>query len=122
MKHFNSKVIRVILPFAAALVFLMGGCQSKPKQPTVVKVIAKKYEFVPNQIHVKAGETIQFEVSTPDVQHGFSVPDLKIDESIQPGKPAIFTHVFDQKGTYSIECSVICGPHHDDMRAALIVE
>jgi cytochrome c oxidase subunit 2 len=87
-----------------------------------MKLIVKKYEFVPAEIHVKAGDTVQFEVTTADVQHGFSIPDLKIDESIQPGRPAVFNHVFDKPGTYKIECSIICGPHHDDMIGKLIVE
>jgi heme/copper-type cytochrome/quinol oxidase subunit 2 len=61
-------------------------------------------------------------VKTADVQHGFDVPDLGIKESVQPGRSAVFTIKTDRKGEFKIECGVLCGPHHDDMRGKLIVE
>jgi len=82
----------------------------------------KKYSFDPAVIKVKSGDTVELEVSATDVQHGFSVPKLGIKQAIQPGKPATITFKAPDKGEYQVECSVICGPHHDDMQAKLVVE
>ena len=115
------------LIFFAFLVFLafVGalGCKHAPSGPTEhIKVVMKKYNFDPSVIKVKSGDNIELELSAADVQHGFSVPQLGIKEAVQPGQPATITFKAPAKGEYGIECSVICGPHHDDMRAKLVVE
>jgi cytochrome c oxidase subunit II len=100
-----------------------SGCKHGASGPTEhVKVVMKKYTFDPPIIKVKSGDTVELEVSTADVQHGFSVPQLGIREAIQPGKPATITFQAPAKGEYGVECSIICGPHHDDMQAKLVVE
>lgn len=97
------------------------GC-SRPQPSERIKVVMKKYQIDPTVIRVKGGETVEFEVSTLDVQHGFSIPQLGVMESVQPGKPAIFTFTAPAKGEYQVLCGIICGPHHDDMQAKLLVE
>ena len=82
----------------------------------------KKYQIDPPIIRVKAGVITELEVSTPDVQHGFDVPLLSIKEPVRPGQPAIITLKAPAKGEYSVVCGIICGPHHDDMTAKLVVE
>jgi len=100
---------------------------SKPpktaKAPTVtLNVVMKKYAVVPDVITVKRGTLVHLHVTTPDVQHGFDIPDLNISEPVNPGKPADITFVADKPGTYRIECGIICGPGHDDMTGKLVVE
>jgi cytochrome c oxidase subunit 2 len=115
------KIIGVIL---LSLSLFAGGC-SKPrsnKEPIRITVTAKKYAFQPNPIRVKEGDEVLLEVSSTDVQHGFHVPGLGIDESIQKGKPAQIRFSAKTKGDYNIECDVICGPGHDDMAGKIIVE
>ena len=108
----------LILILAAAV----AGCSGKPKPPVQVKIQMKKYTIKPAEVHLKQGEVVEFEVTAIDVQHGFDVPDLNISESVQPGMPAKFAYKAERKGTFSIECGIICGPGHDDMRGKIIVE
>jgi len=82
----------------------------------------KKFAITPAEIRIRQGEAVQFEVLTEDVQHGFTVEDLGIREPVNPGKPAVFTFVAERKGTFLVECSILCGSGHDDMQARLIVE
>ena len=107
------------------LIFLIltVGCrsQSNPSAERIT-VVMKKYSIEPAVIHVKAGQTTELEVSTPDVQHGFDVPALSIKEPVRPGQPAIVTLKSPPKGEYKVVCGIICGPHHDDMVAKLVVE
>jgi heme/copper-type cytochrome/quinol oxidase subunit 2 len=115
---------RVSLLYALSVVFAFFslGCSRPEQPPRVVKVTMKKYEIHPSEIRVGRGESVQLEVSTTDVQHGFDVPDLGISESIQPGRPALVAVNTDQAGAFVIACGIICGPMHDDMRGRILIE
>lgn len=111
--------------FAVIIIGLVGmpGCtQEDPSKQIQVQVLMSKYAITPAEIRAKKGETLKFELITKDVQHGFSIPDLDINEPVNPGKPAHFTYIAAKKGTFKIVCSVMCGSGHDDMLGRLIVE
>jgi cytochrome c oxidase subunit 2 len=114
----------LVLLFALCLAILGVGCrqQSKSSADQHIQVVMKKYTIEPSVIHVKAGQTTELEVSTADVQHGFDVPGLGIKEPVRSGQPAIVTLKNPPKGEYKVVCGIICGPHHDDMVAKLVVE
>lgn len=114
----------LVLLFALCLAILGVGCrqQSKSAADQHIQVVMKKYTIEPSVIHVKAGQTTELEVSTADVQHGFDVPGLGIKEPVRSGQPAIVTLKNPPKGEYKVVCGIICGPHHDDMVAKLVVE
>jgi len=82
----------------------------------------RKYAIEPAVIHVKAAQITELEVSSADVQHGFDVPDLHIKEPVRSGQPAVITLNHPPKGEYKVVCGIICGPHHEDMQAKLVVE
>jgi cytochrome c oxidase subunit II len=82
----------------------------------------KKYSIEPSVIHVKAGKLTELEVSSADVQHGFDVPQLGIKQPVRPGQPTVITLKSPVKGEYNVVCGIMCGPHHDDMQAKLVVE
>jgi cytochrome c oxidase subunit 2 len=109
---------------ALSLAILGVGCrnQSKSAADQHIQVVMKKYTIEPSVIRVKAGQTTELEVSTADVQHGFDVPGLGIKEPIRSGQPATITLKSPPKGEYKVVCGIICGPHHDDMVAKLVVE
>ena len=50
------------------------------------------------EIHVRKGQEVVLEISTADVQQGFLVKGLDIDESVQPGKPALVSFTSDKSG------------------------
>ncbi|HEX2327559.1 MAG TPA: cupredoxin domain-containing protein [Candidatus Angelobacter sp.] len=114
---------RYCLVFLFCFLFVAAGCHKNQAPPNAIKVVMKKYSFEPSEIHVKAGQPVALDVSTTDVQHGIDIPDLGVKQSVQPGRPALVTFTApEKKGEYKIQCGVICGPHHDDMAAKLIVE
>ena len=107
------------------LVALLGfsECSRQPKPETLrIQITAHRYAFEPAVIRVRKGKDVILEISTTDVQHGFSIKELGIDESIQKGRPAVVNFSPRQIGEYKVECSVLCGPRHDQMRAKLVVE
>lgn len=105
-------------------VSLTGGCRGNQETGPVehVSVIMKRYTIEPLVIKVKSGDNVDLLVTTPDVQHGFDIPQLGIKESVQPGKPTHVKFKAPAKGEYEVVCGIICGPHHDDMQAKLVVE
>ena len=111
-----------------ALIFLLmgvilAGCNRQPKpEPIHIQVMASRYTFQPPVIHIKKGQDVTLEISTSDVQHGFEVKELGIDEPIQKGKPALVNFKADKPGEYKVECSIICGPGHEHMQGKIIVE
>jgi cytochrome c oxidase subunit 2 len=82
----------------------------------------KKYAIEPAEIRVKRGQLVELTISTLDVQHGFYVPDLGIKQPVQKNRPAVFTFTASRPGEYPVQCNIICGSGHDDMRAKIIVE
>ena len=103
------------------LYLLLIAC-AKHQPDVKINVTMKKYAIEPAEIHVKQGQTVELTVSTADVQHGFYVPDLGIKEPIQKGKPAVITFEAKKAGTFPVQCSIICGPGHDDMHGSIVVE
>ena len=99
---------------------LLLACSHEPD--VKISVTMKKYSIEPAEIHVKRGQRVELTVSTLDVQHGFSVPDLGIKEPVQKNKPAVITFTADHAGQYVVQCAIICGSGHDDMRARIVVE
>ncbi|MGZ4841764.1 MAG: cupredoxin domain-containing protein [Candidatus Angelobacter sp.] len=114
----------LLLLFALSFAVTAVGCrnQSKSQADAHIQVVMKKYTIEPPVIHVKAGQTTELQVSTADVQHGFDVPGLGIKEPVRSGQPAIVTLKNPPKGEYKVVCGIICGPHHENMVAKLVVE
>ena len=103
---------------------LLGGCKGDQETgPTEhIPVVMRKYSIEPAIIKVKSGMNVDLEVTTADAQHGFDVPQLGIKQPVQPGKPTHVKFKAPAKGEYQVICGIICGPHHDDMQAKLVVE
>ena len=76
-------------------------------------------------ITVAAGTTVEFRVTTLDVNHGFSLyaPDghLVTQTQAMPGYVNRLRVAFDQSGTYTVLCLEFCGMSHHRMRAVVEV-
>ena len=113
----NRKFLPILLIFLAAC--------SKPVPPPTkppILVVARQYEFSPSVIRLTVGEEAWIEVSSVDVQHSFEVPGLDIEESVQPGRPALIYLKPQTPGTYPVRCGIRCGRGHDQMTGTIIVE
>jgi cytochrome c oxidase subunit 2 len=100
-----------------------AGCGRTESEPARrIPVVAKKYTFEPQEIRLKKGETVLLEVTSADVQHGFSVPGLDISEPIQRGRVAQIRLTPETRGEFRVECDIICGAGHDEMAGKIIVE
>ena len=112
------------LSSVAALALAKSNQKSNPKpnpKERVIKVIAKKFVFVPNEIRVKQGETVLLQFTAPEVPMGFSLPDFSVRADIMPGKVATLRLTPDKSGSFDFLCDVFCGSGHEEMNGKLIV-
>jgi cytochrome c oxidase subunit 2 len=87
----------------------------------IIKVVAKKFEFVPAEIHVAKGETVVLQFTAPEVPMGFNLADFNLRTDITPGKVASVELTPDKSGTFTFVCDLFCGSGHEDMSGTLIV-
>ena len=117
---------RTLMNTAAALalssvaVLALAESNKKPKE-RVIKIIAKKFVFVPSEIRVKQGETVVLQFTAPEVPMGFSLPDFAVRADIMPGKVTTLRLTPDKTGSFDFLCDVFCGSGHEDMNGKLIV-
>lgn len=87
-----------------------------------IKVIAKRYEFIPSIIEVKANVPVRLILTSEDVTHGFAIKEFGIDKQVELGKETIVEFTPDKTGAFDIRCNVFCGVGHGGMRGQLIVK
>src|SRR5215470_17866696 len=51
--------------------------------PVEIKMTAKRYEFEPKTITVKKGRPVRLLITTTDVEHGFAVEALGINQKLK---------------------------------------
>jgi cytochrome c oxidase subunit 2 len=91
----------------------------------VVQVQAKGYQWYweLSKTELPVGKTIEFQVTSADVNHGFAIygPDMKILTQTQgmPGVTNVLRYTFAQPGTYKILCLEYCGVAHHTMMTEL---
>jgi heme/copper-type cytochrome/quinol oxidase subunit 2 len=73
----------------------------------LVEVNLSVFKFTPKQITLKAGEPVQFRVTSTDTLHTFTVKDLGLDVALNPRESKV-TEVFtpQQTGTFQITCRI----------------
>ncbi len=108
-----------------ALLVVLGGpgrAQEETPQPRRIELTARKFEFSPAQITVKAGETVELVASSLDSEHAFECKALGIRTVRLPhGVSKIISFTAMQAGTYEFQCSHYCGSGHRRMKGRIIV-
>jgi len=141
MKKIASLILFVMLAFFPLGLVAWTQGSGAADSPHVIEVVAKTFEFTPNEIHVKVGERVQIKLRTADRAHGLKL-NLYMEGAAETGDPGlVFEHPQDdakveknkertiefvaaRAGTYDFNCSVRCsmGHGHDRMTGKLIVE
>ena len=136
---------RSLLLTLASFLFLVGpfhrqfSLRAQEQNVQVIELTAKKYEFSPAPIHVKAGTKVQLKITAVDHDHGFkiaTVPEGAASNS-KPGlvfaspqdcfqlkkkETTTIEFVAQTPGTYPFRCCHVCGFGHKGMHSELVVE
>jgi cytochrome c oxidase subunit II len=121
-QHRTRPSRRELVVAASALVLgsIAAWGQARPKE-RVITIVAKKFEFVPDEIRAKKGETVVLHFSAPEVPMGANFADLQQRIDIVPGKTATLRLTLEQSGSFAFVCDVFCGNGHEQMSGTLIV-
>lgn len=114
--------------------------QTMPEPDQVVRVTAQQWSWIfqhpgpdnqldtpddiktLDELHVVVGQTVQFQLVSPDVIHSFSVPVFRLKQDIIPGRLIKGWFKTTQTGSYDIQCAEICGIGHGAMAARIVIE
>jgi cytochrome c oxidase subunit 2 len=120
--HF--KIVRaLVIVFVMAAFIVAAFAADQAGEPQVIKITAKKFEYSPNEIRIKAGVPVVFEFTSLDRVHGFTVPDLGgVRLTIDPGKANLVTILAPKPGTYEFHCDLFCGDGHEGMTGKIVAE
>jgi cytochrome c oxidase subunit 2 len=97
-----------------------GQPQTSPT-PVEIKITAKRFEFDPKTITVRKGQPVKLLITSADVEHGFKIEELGINQQIKPHATTVVEFTADRAGRFRFACSSYCGEGHEDMTGELIV-
>ena len=66
-------------------------------------------------LEIPTGESVEFNLSSPDVIHAFWVPEFLFKRDVIPGHPNHFAITATTTGTFIGHCSELCGLYHSKM-------
>jgi cytochrome c oxidase subunit II len=97
------------------------GTAVEPDGSATVRLIAQQYSFVPPCVTVPRGVPVTFRLTSPDVIHGFLLPDTNVNSMVVPGFVSVVHTSFDAPGDYRMPCHEFCGLGHHAMWAMVRV-
>ncbi len=66
-------------------------------------------------LYLPVGESVRFELSSPDVIHSFWVPAFTYKMDVVPGRNNYFNLTPEREGTFAGKCTELCGTYHSRM-------
>jgi heme/copper-type cytochrome/quinol oxidase subunit 2 len=138
--------IRAMLPTLWAFSVALAFCLPRPRpvaaqdqNAQVIELVAKKYEYSPSPVHLKAGSTVQLKITAVDHDHGFKIgagPDgakpggkagLVFSSpqdcwQLKKGETTTIEFLAQASGTYTFKCCHTCGLGHRGMKSEIVVD
>jgi cytochrome c oxidase subunit 2 len=106
----------------AGILLFVALLSAQAQESRQITVMAKRYEFTPSRIELKAGQPVAIAFESEDTTHGFSCRDLHLDKVVfSKDKPQTVTFTPQQPGTYEFKCAKVCGIHHGRMKGEIVV-
>jgi cytochrome c oxidase subunit 2 len=84
-----------------------------------ITLTATNFKYDQAEYKVKKGQPVTITLKEGQGMHGAAITEFKVNLK-KDGDSATFTP--DKAGTYTIQCSVMCGTGHATMKSTLIVE
>ena len=138
--------IRALAPTLSGFIVALAICLPQPssvgaqnQDTQVIELVAKKYEYSPSPVHVKAGTKVQLKITTADHDHGFkiaTVPDGSEANNtpglvftspqdcvqLKKGETTTIEFLAQTRGTYPFRCCHTCGLGHRGMKSQVVVD
>lgn len=126
-------------PLFAMLFSPSSSAQGQHQETRVIELTAKKYEYSPSPVHVKAGAEVQLKITAADHDHGFKIATTSDDAErnsqpglvfaspqdcwlLKKGETTTIEFLAQTPGTYTFKCCHTCGIGHRGMKGQIIVD
>ncbi len=118
-------VFGVVVAWVTLVPFPIPTQDAALKADQVIEVVGHQWYWDLSESEIKAGSTVEFRVTSEDVNHGFAIyaPDgrIVIQTQAMPGYTNKLLYTFSKPGTYRILCLEYCGVAHHNMETELEV-
>ncbi|HET8784858.1 MAG TPA: hypothetical protein VFM38_04440 [Candidatus Limnocylindrales bacterium] len=125
---FRGLLVFAVVVFAISMTWLpyqAVRAQTVPGDATPVAVTARQFQFDLASSCIPAGQPVEFQVTSADVNHGFAIYDdsgrIVGQTQAMPGYTNVLRLRFDSPGTYTLHCDELCGPGHPFMSGKIEV-
>ncbi len=115
-------LVAVLMPAMIYTLFDLpygAGASERGISAHVIEAKGHQWRWELSRDRVVAGESIEFRVTSTDVNHGFGIydPDMRLVAQAQamPGVVNKLRYTFTRGGTYRILCMEYCGTAHHNM-------
>ena len=86
-----------------------------------IEIVAKRFEYAPQEINVKLGAPVTISLSAKDVDHGLKFSDVDLEMLVKKGETKEVTFMPDKAGDFVGQCSSFCGAGHGTMKLTMHV-
>jgi cytochrome c oxidase subunit II len=103
---------------------LLGALASRSaiaQSPREIEMVARRFNFTPNEIALKVNEPVVLLVRSLDFIHGFNVPDLGMRFDLVPGRVTRIELRPQKAGMIEFVCDNFCGDEHEEMHGRFVV-
>jgi len=111
----------VELPPGDAVEVRVDAGEAPMVEERVVRVVADNWSFSPQTITLRKGQRVTLMLEGKAGVHGFMVPDLGINATVNAGQTASVEIPTDAAGAFAFRCSIPCGPGHQEMTGTIVI-
>lgn len=122
----------LVVVFGYTLRTITGLADDRSTSDWTVEVIGRQFWWevrypnqdvvTANEIHIPAGEPVEFKLTSADVIHAFWVPELTPKLDMMPGTTTSLMITAEEPGRYRGQCSQFCGVQHANMALYVIAD
>src|SRR5262249_19121609 len=105
--------------FLAAAACLAAGVSAQESK--VIRIEARKFQFVPETVTVQAGVPVVRELPAPETPMGFAADALGLHADLPAGQLVRLEFTPQKVGDFDFACDVFCGSGHEDMSGTIKV-
>ncbi|UCG39965.1 MAG: cytochrome c oxidase subunit II [Acidimicrobiia bacterium] len=115
VERIDPNAVRTTPPFDNPGVFEMDNGEYQ------VVMIGQTWRWEPDTIEVPRGSIVHFQITSPDILHGFHIWETAVNAMVIPGQVTEVTHTFNDAGEFGIVCHEYCGTGHHTMFGKVVV-
>lgn len=104
-----------------ALLLPVLSTASQSQDARHIQIVAKRFDFTPNQVTLKKGEPVVLVFQSEDVTHSIVVKELNLAADIHKGRPTELRVTPQTPGTFIGKCGHFCGSGHGHMQLLIHV-